>query len=177
MRGYRSVFKIGYISAALSGQGGLISRTVASNRSYSQNGSVNILACEQAVRGALSAGREREGELATTVLEFQYLHRKRRCEMLIGGDDISNDVITLGTCFSMLLTFAFVSPSLWLAEIWKCSVDGEPQGNCRWNSNCKLSFLYLPRRQDAPKSCSQAGLSVMYCYSFGLVNFSILGRL
>ena len=177
MRGYRSVFKIGYISAALSGQGGLISRTVASNRSYSQNGSVNILACEQAVRGALSAGREREGELATTFLEFEYLHRKSRCEMLIGGDDISNDVITLGTCFSMLFPFAFVSPSLWLAEIWKCSVDGELQGNWRWNSNCKLSFLYPPRRQDAPKSCSQAGLCVMYCYSFGLVNFSILGRL
>ena len=117
MRGYRSVFKIGYIYAALSGQGGLISRTVASNRSYSQNGSVNILACEQAVRGALSAGREREGELATTFLEFEYLHRKSRREMLIGGDDISNDVITLGTYFSMLFTFAFVSPSLLLAEI------------------------------------------------------------
>ena len=26
-----------------------------------------------------------------------------RCEMLIGGDDISNDVITLGTCFSMFV--------------------------------------------------------------------------
>ena len=34
-------------------------------------------------------------------LEFEYLHRKSRCEMLIGRDDISNDVITLGTCFSM----------------------------------------------------------------------------
>ena len=41
----------------------------------------------------------KEGELATTSLEFEYLHRKSRCEMLIGGDDISNDVITLGTCF------------------------------------------------------------------------------
>ena len=46
-----------------------------------------------------SLGREKEGEgeLATTSLEFQYLHRKSRCEMLIGGDDFSNDVITLGT--------------------------------------------------------------------------------
>ena len=50
--------------------------------------------------GALLApGREKEGELATTSLEFEYLHRKSRCEMLIGGDDISNDVITLGACF------------------------------------------------------------------------------
>ena len=41
------------------------------------------LAFDQALWGALSAGREKEGE------------------MLIGGDD--NDVITLGTCFSMLV--------------------------------------------------------------------------
>ena len=58
---------------------------------------------EQALRGALAAGREKEGELATTSLEFEYLHRKSRCEMLIGGDDISNDVITLGTGFSMFV--------------------------------------------------------------------------
>ena len=44
-----------------------------------------------------------EGELATTSLEFEYLHRKSQCEMLIGGDDISNDVITLCTCFSMFV--------------------------------------------------------------------------
>ena len=36
-------------------------------------------------------------------LEFEYLHRKSRCEMLIAGDDISNDVTTLGTCFSMFV--------------------------------------------------------------------------
>ena len=53
--------------------------------------------------GAL-AGLEKEGELATTSLEFEYLHRKSRCEMLIGGDGISNDVITLGSCFSMFRT-------------------------------------------------------------------------
>ena len=44
-----------------------------------------------------------EGELATMSLEFEYLHGKSQCEMLIGGDDISNDVITLCTCFSMFV--------------------------------------------------------------------------
>ena len=44
------------------------------------------------------AGPEKEGELATTP-EFEYLHGKNRCEMVIGGDDI----ITLSTCFSMFL--------------------------------------------------------------------------
>ena len=79
------------------------------------------LACEQALRGALTAGREKEGELATRSLEFEYLHRKSRCEMLIGGDDISNDVITHARVFRCLFTFALVSPSRWFAEIWQLS--------------------------------------------------------
>ena len=53
--------------------------------------------------------REKEGELETTSLEFEYLHRKSRGEMRIGGDDISNDVITLGK--HVLFTFALVSAS------------------------------------------------------------------
>jgi len=36
-------------------------------------------------------------------LEFENLHRKSRCEMLSGGDDISNDVIILGMCFSLFV--------------------------------------------------------------------------
>ena len=43
--------------------------------------------------------------------------------MLIGGDDINNDVITLGTCFSMFVTFALVSQKS------DSSVDGEPRRN------------------------------------------------
>ena len=39
--------------------------------------------------------------------------------MLIGGDDISNDVMTIGTFFLCLLTFALVSFEL---------IGGEPQG-------------------------------------------------
>ena len=61
------------------------------------------VAREQALRGFLEALREKEGELAITSLEFEHLHRKSRCEMLIGGHDINNEVITLGTCFSMFL--------------------------------------------------------------------------
>ena len=65
--------------------------------------STGVLACEQAHRGALVAGREKEGELAATSVEFEYLYRKSRCERMIGDDDISNDVITLGTYFSMFV--------------------------------------------------------------------------
>ena len=61
------------------------------------------VACQQALEGTLAAGQEKEGELATTSLEFAYLHLTGRCKMLIGVDDISSDVITLGTCFSMFV--------------------------------------------------------------------------
>ena len=51
-------------------------------------------------------GWKKKRDLATTSLEFETSasrERKSRCEMLIGGDDISNNVITLGTCFSMFV--------------------------------------------------------------------------
>ena len=59
------------------------------------------------------------------------LHRKSRSEMLIGGDDISNDVIPLGTCFSR---------SFPLRADWQrsdSSVEGERKRNWRRNSNSK----------------------------------------
>ena len=92
---------------------------------------LNKIACKQ----ALAAGREKEGETGTTSVEFEYLRRKSRCEMLISGDDISNDLITIGTCFSMSVyicvrfRFALIGGNL--------TVDGEPQGNWRRNSNCR----------------------------------------
>ena len=96
---------------------------------------VKGLAREQAIRGALAAGREREGELATTSLEFimNIYIKKSRCRLLIGGDDISNDVITLGTCFSMFV---------YIRTDWRksdSSVNQEPKGKWRWNSNIRLS--------------------------------------
>ena len=61
------------------------------------------IACEQALQDTLVAGQEKKGELATTSLEYEYLHRTSRYKILIGGDDISNDVFTLGTCFAMFV--------------------------------------------------------------------------
>jgi len=37
-----------------------------------------FVACEQALRGDLAAGREKEGELATTSLEFKF-HLQHSC--------------------------------------------------------------------------------------------------
>ena len=61
------------------------------------------IACEQVLRSTLAAGPKKEGELASASSEFKCLHLKSRCEMLIGGDDISNDVIILVTCSSMFV--------------------------------------------------------------------------
>ena len=73
--------------------------------------------------------------------------------MLMGGDDISNDVITLGTCF---FTFALVSAPRWLAEIWKLSRRGateELEVEFKFKRRSyKFSFLFPPRRQSAPES-------------------------
>ena len=95
------------------------------------------LACGQTLRGALVTGQEKERELATTSLESEYLHRKSRCEMLIGGDDISNDVITLGVCFHVFSNASLHSPSFPLRADWRksdSSVDGETQVNWRRNA-------------------------------------------
>ena len=46
-------------------------------------------------------GKGRRASLQLRLWNLNFLHGKSRCDMLIGGDDISDDVITLGTCFSM----------------------------------------------------------------------------
>ena len=42
------------------------------------------VACEQALRGALAAGREKEGELSTTPLEFEF-HRQFHLQFPCGS--------------------------------------------------------------------------------------------
>ena len=61
--------------------------------------------------GRFGGGAGNGGEFATMSLEFEDLHRKTRCEMLIGGDDISNDVITLEVCFHVFFNVSLHSRS------------------------------------------------------------------
>ena len=100
--------------------------------------------------------QEKEGELTTTSLEFEYPHRKSPCKMLISGDDICNDVITLCMCFSM---FVYI-----LAHFYYTLIGGnltaQPTGSHRGigggirfhRHNCKLSFLFPPCCQRAPEN-------------------------
>ena len=72
---------------------------------------------------------------------LRYLHRKSLFEMLIGGDDISNDVITLGTCFSMFV-YILAHCFLLFADSQKSesSVDRKPQGNWKLVMQALLPF-------------------------------------
>ena len=86
------------------------------------------VACEQALRGSLASGREKEGELVTHLWNLN-----SRCEMLIGGDDISNDIITLGTCFSM---FVYIR-ARFRFELTGGNLTAQSTGSHRWNSNSR----------------------------------------
>ena len=75
--------------------------------------------------------------------------------MLIGGDDFSNDVITLGTCFFNVCSH---SHSFSLRADWRksdSSVDGEPQGNWKWNLNLQALLPYRPAAREPLRACSQ----------------------
>ena len=73
--------------------------------------------------------------------------------MLIGGDDISNDVITLGTCFSM---FVYIRARFPFGGNLTAQSTGSHRGiggGFKFQRrNCKLSFLFPPCRQFPPKS-------------------------
>ena len=105
-----------------------------------------------------SGGRAGKGRRACNhSLEFEYLHLKSWFEMLIGGDDVSNDVITPGTCFSMLVN---ISQSFMLRTDWRksdSSVNREQQGNWSWNSHSRdvvaSSPSFLPAPLPPPPEC------------------------
>ena len=125
-----------------------------------------IIACKQALQGALALRQEKEEELPTTSLEFEYLHRKSQCEMLIGEDDISNAAITLGGCFHVFFNVCLHLRSFLLHADWQKSgslVNVEPQGNWRQNSNSRdvaasSPSFYRPTATATRKACSQAKL-------------------
>ena len=110
--------------------------------------------------------REKEGELATTSLEFEYLHRKSPCEMLIGGDYISNDVINLGACFHVFWNVCLHSRSFPFPS--HSSVDGEPQGNCRRNSNSRNVIASSPslNQTQGVQPDFEVSILVTACFEF-----------
>ena len=79
--------------------------------------------------------------------------------MLIGGDDISNDVITLGVCFSMFFYTPLISALRWLAEIWQLiwrGATGELEVEFKFQRSSwrevVREVVFLPRHQSALES-------------------------
>ena len=69
--------------------------------------------------------------------------------MLIGEGDISSDVITLGTCFSM---FVYICAHFCFA-LSRRGATGELKVEFKLlRRSCKLSFLFLPHCQSALES-------------------------
>ena len=73
-------------------------------------------------------------------------HLDMYSEVLIGRDDISKDVITLSTCFSMFVDICVRQLSLQGATV-ELEVEFKFQRH-----SCKLSFLFPPLCQSAPES-------------------------
>ena len=72
------------------------------------------IAWEQALRGALAAGREKDGEPATTSMRNTYWRRWHLVMMSL----------PLARVFQCLFIHAVVSALRWMAEIWQISRRG-----------------------------------------------------
>ena len=124
------------------------------------------LACEQALRVALVEGREKEGELANTSLEFEYWHQKSRYERLIGRDNC----FSMFVCIRARFRFSLIGGNLTAqsTESHRRIVGGiqiPEKRRC-----CKLSFIFPPRRQSAPESLLDNQRMREYCW----VNFVLI---
>ena len=72
--------------------------------------------------------------------------------MLIGGDDISNDVITLRTCVSMFVYIRARFPFALIGGNLTAQSTGELELELKFQRcSCKLSFLFPLRRQSVPQ--------------------------
>ena len=71
--------------------------------------------------------------------------------MLIGGDDISNYVNTLGTCFSMLVYIRAPFRFTLIGGNLTAQSTGRHRGIAS-GIQIQLSFLFPPRRQSAPEN-------------------------
>ena len=120
------------------------------------------LACEQALRGALAAEREKERELSTASSKIEYL--KVDSKSWLAEMTLVHDVITTGACFHVFSNVCLSSRSSPLrADWWKFGspVDGEPPGNWRRNSYSRdvvasSSSFSRPAASAPWRACSQA---------------------
>ena len=94
----------------------------------------------QVLQGTLVEGQEKKRELATTSLEFEYLHQKNWSKMPIGGDDmLSIPLVHAFTCFSLFVyicadfSFALIKGNITAQSRWRaCSQEIIKCENWTW---------------------------------------------
>ena len=78
-------------------------------------------------RRALAARREKEGELANTSLEFEFLHWKSRVKWWLAEMTLKMS-LAIGACFHVFFNVCLNSSSFSLLRKSTSSIDGMPQG-------------------------------------------------
>ena len=109
----------------------------------------SFIAYGQALQSALEVGRQKEGELATKSLKFEYLHWKVDAKGWLAEMTLVMTSLPLTHVFQC--SFALVSPPRWLAEIWQLcrrGATGKLEVESKFQRrSCKLSFLFPPHRK------------------------------
>ena len=128
-----------------------------------------MIACEQALRVTLAVGWEKEGELATTAVRLAIFN------ICIKKVDAK--------CWLVEMTLVMTSntntfTNTLIGQKSDCSVDGEQQGNWRWNSNSRdliasSPSFSRPAARAPERTCSQANVmkeaSIWIIYESGLL--------
>ena len=109
------------------------------------------IACEQALRG----GKTKES-LQLRLWNLNIGIEKVESKSWLAEMTLVMTSLPLARVFQCLFTFALVSASRWLAEIWQLSrkgATGELEVEFKFQRRRrKLSFLFPPHRQSAPES-------------------------
>ena len=108
------------------------------------------LACEQALQGALAAGRKKKESLQLPLWNLNICIKKVDAKCWLVKMTFVMTSIPMARAFQRLFTFALVSALCWLVEIWQLSqrgATGELEVEFKfWRRGCKLSFLFPPCR-------------------------------
>ena len=112
--------------------------------------------------GCSGGGAGKGWDLATTCLEFKYLHRqieKVAAKCWLAEMTLIMTQFPLACVFQCLFTLALISASHWLAEIWRLSrrgATGELEVEFKsQRHSCKAvrsPFFFLPLCQSTPES-------------------------
>ena len=112
------------------------------------------LACKQALRALWRRGGKRKDSLLLRLWNLNICIEKVDAKCWLAEMTLVMTSLLLARVFQCLFTFALISASRWLAEIWQYSrrgAAGEMEVEFKFQRrSCKLSLLFPPRHQSTP---------------------------